>query len=342
MADADLEKMSEWLGITKQQLMIITVINKLGAQGVPASPKSICDEFKNYENKLIHKSNLFTQIKALADKGFIAKAGKADYVVVPEAMKSDLMHRRGELLDEAAQMDDMASSLNRYLDAPQDKAEQSIEYLDHKDLFDVLEKKLRYAKECCMVSRFPSITFTYPASNVLKRSQYLKTLQDRCFGARDIKLNVITHLDVSHPFDCSLAFYKDTEAAYREADLIIRQLENQAKAYDNLDVRYTEQPFGFDVLIPIIDDINEFFMFVRSEKDPIVSGIHIRSTKTAKKAYDRFMRECQGARRMQGKYAEDVCSKLQSRLKELYENFPKEKVKAMQRGAENLEADPLA
>lgn len=321
--EMELSELSKWLEITEQQLIILGITNKLRSSSKLASPKNIALEFKRHQGKTIQKSNLFAQMKVLMERGFIKKTGKADYLVVPETLRSDLLKKKNMLLEEASQIDELAESLdNFFLDISQEKAEQSIEYLDHKALFDTLEKKFRYAKEIYVASKFPSTSFTYPTYSMLKRGKYIKTLRDRCFDAKGLRLTFLTHLGIEHPFDHAMSFYKnDAKAAYRECEIIIRQLENHVKSYDNYVVKYSEHPFGFDVLIPVLEEINEFFMFVRDEKDRIVGGIHIRSSKTAKKAYERFLRECESATRVRGGFAEKITEKLLHDLKSVYEQY---------------------
>ena len=322
MPEIDLEELSEWLGITKQQLTILTVINSLRTRKRVASPKNISLEFKKQQGKSIQKSNLFTQIKILIDKDFIAKSGKADYIIVSEAIKSKLLERKSALLEEADEIDKVWASLDTYfVDMSQEK-EQIIEYLDYDSLFDLLERRLRYAKEYFIVAKFPGISYTYTTYSKIKRGKYLETMRHRCFDTKELKLTYITQLGLDYPFEHSMQLYNDHKAAYRECEIIIKQLENQVKNYENLDVRYMEHPFGFDVIIPVIDEINEFFLFIRDEREFVVGGIHIKSPKTAKKAYERFIMECKNAKRVHGRYAEEVSRRLLKNLKDEYGQHP--------------------
>jgi len=321
MPETDLEELSDWLEITKQQLTILRIINSLRGKKRVASPKNISLEFKKPQGKSIQKSNLFTQIKVLMGKDFIAKAGKADYMVITEAIKSKLLQRRKVLLEETNKIDRVRASLDTYfVDMPQEK-EQITEYLDYDALFDLLERRLRYAREYFIVARFPGIVYTHATYGRAKRARYLETMCRRCFNDKELKVTYITQLNLEHPFERSMRAYNEHKAAYRECELIIKQMENQVKTYENLDIRYLERHFGFDVVIPIIDEINEFFLFIRDEKEFVIGGIHIKSPKTAKKAYEKFIMECKNTKRVRGKYAEETSRKLLRKLREEYGHF---------------------
>ncbi len=322
MAKTAIEGLANWLDITGQQLSILSIINALKKDEKKASPKNISLEFKKKEGKSIQKSNLFTQIKALMEKDFIEKAGKADYKIVPEAIKSALVEKERTLKEEAESISGLYESLEDYFaDIVRDKNEQLVEYLDYESLFDILERKLRYAKEYYIVAKFPGIAYTYTTYSKIKRGKYLETMSRRCFDTKELKITYITQLGLDYPFEHSMRLYGDSKAAYRECEIIIKQLENQVKNYDNLDIRYLKHPFGFDVVIPVINDVNEFFLFIRDEKEFVVGGIHIKSPKTARKAYERFVMECEDAKRMKGKYAEETAQRLLRELKIEYGHY---------------------
>jgi len=320
MPGVSLEKLSNWLGVTKQQTQIMLIINRLSSNKQPTSPKNICSEFQKMHGHLLQKSNLFTQIKTLLEKGFVTKEGKANYTMVPDIMKSDLLSKKDTMLSEIVQLEEMLDTLdNLFIEMSEDASDQSVEYLRKKELFEQLVLKLNHAKECYIVSKFPNVSLT-PASYVkLDRGDYIETLQQRCFVKKDLKLHLLTSPGIDLPFESAVQFYdNDYEAAYKECEIVIKRLENQVIKYDNLDVRYLEHPFGFDVIIPVFDDVKEFFMFIRDEKELIQGGIHITSAKTAKRAYDRILMECTNAVRVDRDYIPTLSKNMYEDLNILY------------------------
>ena len=318
MAELDLDNLSAWLGITKQQVDILKIIYKLKKAGAPASPKNLADEYSKTYSHDIQKTNLFTQLKTLVGKGLVAKSGKAEYVINLDALKGELEKKREAKSQELRKFDRLLDGVEDYFKDSFEPGRLDTEYLEYDEYWKRITQKVKYAKELCLASRFPGIAYTSQLCRKMKRGDYFEVLMQRCLEDKDLKVTYVTHLDVAYPFNHAFRMYGDYKSAYKETESVLNTLENRIRNHANLDVRFLSLPFSFDIIIPIVDEANEFFIYVRDECEEVVDGLHIKSPATARRVHGRFISEAARATQINKDNIDAILVGLHKRLKELY------------------------
>jgi hypothetical protein len=321
MEKTDQELIPKWLGITEQQFSILTTIQNLELKDIETTPKNIGEEHSKTSGKKIKTPNLFAILKTLTEAGLVVKEDNANYRIDFEGLKKALSEKETQFLEEVNEFKRVSSNIeDRFKAVSRRTVKPYVEYLEgRRELFNVLNKYLERATRYYIVARFPGTAFTPQISRKgAERGPYLDILYDRCFDKKDLHITYLTPLAIDYPFNYALLAYRNPHLAYRECEMVLNNLENQVEAHENLDVRYVDNPFGFDVVIPEMDEPLNFFIWVRDRKNILTGGIHIRSPETTLHAKEQFLRVCKDAKRVRGEEGQRILKKVRTDLKKQY------------------------
>ncbi|MBU4406290.1 MAG: hypothetical protein KKB24_01760 [Candidatus Altiarchaeota archaeon] len=317
--DIENSKISESLGLTSQQFGILLGIYKLESEGKTASPREINKEYSRTHGKGIQRSNFFSQMKVLQDRGLIKRGRRASYTVEFENIRNILSGKRENLQRELEEFDKISARTEEYFrKIAFESTRPVVHYMEHDELYRRIVKALKGCERVYASIDFPTIAYTYALADGINRKSYLEMIWDRCFKKERLEVNYLTPLDIDLPFNHAFRVYGDPKMAYKECSIVIEQLENQVDSHDKLDVRYLKKPHGMDVLIPEDKEPLEFFLFTRDEHKDIVGGIHMRSPETALSAKNSFMRDFEYAEQVKGEKGKAIIKNLRKEFEQKY------------------------
>ena len=285
--------MRKWLGITNQQFDIVKIVYRLRNRGIQPTPKNIQKEYMQEHKRYLMKPNLFTILRALMQKGVIAKVGQADYSLDQEGIGGIMKEAKNCLDDEMREFERTEKNIEQFFREMTYKREQpDIGYLEERELYDCLAKTVGNAGKFHTVSDFPETAYTPEMTHALGRQTYTETLWKRINDGA-INVNILTTLDIDKAFNHAFRAFEDPKTAYRETRTVINRLNTQISKHKNLDIRHSPDPAGIDVAISETREPVQFIMFIRDEHDDIQGGINIKSRKTAANALKTFAKSFQ-------------------------------------------------
>jgi hypothetical protein len=324
MADLDVKKVAEALGITEQQLEILVSIYRVESSGRRTSPKEIRADYLRAYGRGIQSPNYFMHTKKLQQVGFVKRTGAGVYGIDFPAIKKALEKKREDKVKELSEMDGLAEETSEYFRrfayAP---SKPVVEYLSNESMFASIAKTIKSANKIYVSANFPTIAYTYPVASGIGRGEFVKALWDRCFTKDKLQVFYLTTLDIDFLFNHSFSVYGDPEKAYHECKVILDQLENQVNTYENLGIRYINDLHGTDVLIPEKNGTEEMYLFTRDEHKNIQGGIHIQSVETASAAKFSFLRDFEYAQEIRGDKGKKTMQGIRKQLEEKYGKIKK-------------------
>ncbi len=291
----ELKQLKEWLDITEQQYQILTIINMLNNEGIKASAANIDERYNSLFKHTINKPNLFRQIKRLVQEDLIQKVSKANYVLDIEGIKSRLKKTEGNLSNNLDEFKKASSKIEQVFKHLGEKDEAPlVRYLNtSREFFNEANKILKNSDKIYIVSPFANISFTGIISNSSSRQGYVDTLIERGFVQKKLKIIYLTQFNIYVPYKHAFNKLKDKKAAIHEVELTIKNLKNILKTQKMIEMYFLEYPFGFDFMMPVVDnDPQHVFIYTRDEHNIITGGIYIRSKEIAQRAEAHFLREC--------------------------------------------------
>lgn len=320
MPPSETRQMPGWLGITEQQFNILMAINKLEAEGTEPTPKNIWLENAKTFKKKIKTPNLFGILRTLSEEGLVVKERKGFYRTDMMGIKNTLSLRQKELQEEADTFRNVTSNIGLYFrEAAKTLAKPYVEYIDgRRELYALIQKQLEKARRYYCVTPFPSISFTPEISHGgAKRGPFFDTLYERGFMRKDLDITYLTPLDPTYPLKYAMKTFGDFERACMEAEAVVDNLERQVAEHDNFEVRYTENPFGFDIVMCEREKPEDFYIFVRDPSRIVIGGIYICSPETAQHAKQQFLSACSSAKRVRGEEGARILKKIRQEFSRL-------------------------
>ncbi|MFH1126153.1 MAG: hypothetical protein V1703_03430 [Candidatus Altiarchaeota archaeon] len=318
MEAADQGLVSRWLGITNQQFDILKAVYRLETKNTEGYPKNIRIEYGEYYKKDIKRPNLFNALRTLTNMGLLEKDPKARYRVDIAGVKKTLSLMEDNFLNEISDFKKVSTNIEAYFtEISKEPIKPYVEYIDGRhELFERITEQLETANTFYTVARFPGIAFTPLISRKgAERGRYLDVLYERCFEKKELRVVYLSALKIEYAFNYAMMAYRNKRLAKRECSIVLDNLESQVNAYENLDVRYMENPFGFDVVMAEVDEPVDFYIFVRDSKNIVIGGIYIKSPETAKRAKQRFLEVSRIAKRVRGSDGKKIINNIKRELK---------------------------
>ncbi|VVB53467.1 Uncharacterised protein [uncultured archaeon] len=308
-SDFDFNHVRRWLGLTDQQFMVLKSIYRLQKEGGKVSAQRIERDLEKSHQIVMQKSRLFALLRALRDQKIIDHAGRGDFTVNFKGMQAVLKEGEQQRKDELDAVSMVASDVEDYfyrnINAPDHPI---VDYLPYDNLYKALANAAQKSAVFLVADNFPQIAYTPALSEGLKRTAYTHTLWRRCIKEKSLRVLYLTDVDGDYLFNQCLHILGDPLRAYREATLVIENLQNMIDSDAPLDVRMVAERRGLDVAIPEPPDGNpvEFYMLTRDENDDVMGGIHLRSRNGALHSKKTFKQTFDPADRMKGAKARQV------------------------------------
>ena len=108
---------------------------------------------------------------------------------------------------------------------------------------------------------------------------------------------------------------QNTALATRECEIIIDNLTTQVETYENLEVRYLDNPFGFDIVLTEEDEPKDIFIWIRDQENIITGGIRICSSQVASQAKQHFLKMSRLAPRLAGQTGQKLLRAVRAELR---------------------------
>jgi hypothetical protein len=249
----------------------------------------------------------------------VTKLGKGTYTVNPSSIKEIINKRKNEFESELNSFNSISSDVDEFFRRGSAKnVKPYVEYIKGRKAFwEFTNPKLRDIKKYYIVAGFPGISYTDEVSTKgASRGEYLDIIRSRCFDKKELQINYLSPLSVEILSTYVQLKFDVEKEIISECNKIIDNLEKQISENELLNIYYYKNPFGLDVIIPLKDEPEEMFMFVRDENQVQIGGIYIRSPEATKNAIDRFNEVCNHALRLKNdSTGQKVFNKLRAKLR---------------------------
>lgn len=318
-------KIPRWLGVTNQQFSIIEAISSLQKRGEATTPRAIIEEDSQLRKTTrIQKSNFFSQLKTLRDRGFVQKVGDASYAVDFNTIKTSLDDTQRLVDSEVYELEEIRAKSEEYFKHLEfRKKEPVVKFFEYDDMYKKTAEILKKARVCYLTGIFPRILYAQSPSLMNKPGAqlYSHTLWERCINDNELEVNYLTHFDIEYLFNRLMEAYKNPTTAYEEVCIILNGLEDFIQGNKKLKLYFSPSPYGLDMLIPHNDDMSEFFLMVRDEKNQGVGAVYIDSPELTGRFRNLFEEECKRAIDMRGEKGKAVFGKLNKKLEKVYAKY---------------------
>ncbi|MBU0762589.1 MAG: hypothetical protein KKD39_06145 [Candidatus Altiarchaeota archaeon] len=285
--DFDLDEIAAWLGLTQQQNQILSSIAACEAGKMESNPKNILLEYEKQFGKSLQPNNLFTILKGLVDAKLVDRKSKANYVVDVAGIRARLLRSKDLRMRESEELDSFIGSLSKYYGSSVLEVSPQVTYLDSTQLFKKISWELQDASKFYVASRCPSISYPLVLSNKLWMTEYIDTLNYRCFNKKELEITYLTRLSTSHLVSHLSEIYRDRDTLLSMVDSILDNLWSCINTFENMKVFYLPNPVG--LYLSVVEknkNPTDMFLFLQSTGN--LSGLHIKSAKISSEAKKTF------------------------------------------------------
>ncbi|MBI3032369.1 HAD family phosphatase [Candidatus Woesearchaeota archaeon] len=280
-------KLAKWLQLTAQQATLVHLIYALQEKNLPTNPISLEKVYLRETKTFIQKSNLFTQLKFLQERGIVSKTAQSNYILHLRGIQEVLYAQKQELTQEIDDLTLFTSETQAFFDKIVKPTSTSVTYLTTEELYKNLAFNLKNATAFYLGCDFPHYAYSLLLCANAQEAAYVEMLTAR------IQDNNFSLFCIS-PYRLESLSYK-LQDKYKNKDLIKEELKNvYAHAQTitiqcpNIDLRKSPTPFNF-ALIENPKNGNTLFMFLKDSKGAVTGGILINSYETTKQTKQHFL-----------------------------------------------------
>lgn len=317
-------KLPKWLGLTQQQQGIVEAISALQEKGGKVGPNLIINEQARLnDSPKMQKSNFFTQLKTLRSKGYVKKAGEASYQVDFNAIKSALQHVQAAMDKEAEELK-KAKTLAEYRSLlPAKETATAVRFFEHPEFYNKLADISEAAEHVRLTGVFPRVLYAHSPSLMYNPGgqRYSQTLWTRCIRDGELEIDQLTTFKVDYLFNQLFSVYKEPRPAYEEIKVLLDNMPALLQQHDKLNIRYSEGSYGFDMMIPSLLKLDEFFIIVRDETRKSIGTVNIRSPELTPRFKELFDEKWSRAVDLRGPKANTIYRKLERDLELIYSKY---------------------
>ena len=105
---------TKWLQLTGQQAELIRILYQLQENKLPTNPVAIEKEYFKDTKTFIQKSNLFTQLRLLQEKGLVTKTENSHYLLNLKGIQESIYSKKKELVQEMEEISKFASDTHAF------------------------------------------------------------------------------------------------------------------------------------------------------------------------------------------------------------------------------------
>lgn len=326
---ADIPKLPRWLGLTRQQLEILEAILRVQKTGRPASPKAIIDEDADFrKSPKIQKSNFFAQLKTLQSMGFVQRRGEASYTVNFGAIEASLERAQEKADGELAELKTARKEAEHYFrQASMGEKKPSVAFYDYGTVYSKVSQMLKTSCAAYIAGPFPRILYSNSPCLLYTPDvgNYARTLWEKCIQNHETELTYLSQFDLEYLFRKLFACYKNPTLAYGEIKMILGSLEGLLKQHPSLHMYCTESPNTLDIMLPDVNEADEFFLIIRDEQKRGIGGIYINSPELTLRFRELFGDECKRATDLRTDKGKAMVRRMERKLERIYEKYKRKK-----------------
>ncbi len=323
--DLEDKRISEWMGLRPLELEILYSVYCLELEEQETNPKYIRIKFNILFNRDIARQNVFNQVKALIDKGYLIKKGKKTYKTNFEAITLALQQKSKEYTEEVDRVNQFAKDIKNQFNRISNKnPKPSTEYLGKNECLDLIAEHISHMKNVYITTpRFPNIAYNEQVSKNLKRKKYHKAIREH-LKKRGNQLYYLTALNLETIYTRALQVTKNPTKAYKDTCKMVDDLIKLEARYPGLKVRYWEHAYATHYFIlenptlgEVIMTIEDVIMPKQMSRKPIVSdfsGVYIKSKEVSDKAKQNFLYSWEQGIDINSKNAEKIIETIEQDL----------------------------
>jgi len=280
-------KIARWLQLTSQQTSIIGIIFQLQENKLPTNPVVIEREYFKETKGFIQKSNLFTQLRILQEKGVIMKTENSQYLLNLRGIQEVIYAKKKELAQEMDEITNFASDTQAFFEKYIKPNSISVTYLTEAELYKQLVFYLKNASAFYIGCDFPQYAYSFALCNSAQEAAYIETLTDKIHDS-SFSLFCLSPYRTEALQHRLQKKYKNRELIKEELQEILAITKKKTIQNKNIDLRKTPTPFNF-ALIENDEEGDALFMFLKNSNGLTSGGIFINSYETIKQTKQHFL-----------------------------------------------------
>lgn len=305
---SNMDALDKWLGITKQQMDILSTIIELQKKSKEVSPKDIISEYNRKYNKHLQKPNVFVQMRYLMELGIVKRISAGKYNVDSAAIMSQIKNKKTSLLAEVKAID-LAEDKVSDLSFLEEEKKPIVNYFGQDDTFALLADMISRANNFYMSTSFPGVSFTYPMYSYGKSTKYWLALNDFLKDGKE--MYYITTLDATIPFWFAFNALNDKKRAVSEALATFENFRNQIKNFKNYHIGLVSFPFEpGQTILPEEDYPRRIVTLIRDPRRRVLGGISIESKSISAEYKKMFLAEFENSTKVTKSNVDAIVRKL--------------------------------
>src|SRR3989344_1259134 len=170
---------TKWLQLTGQQAELIRILYQLQENKLPTNPVAIEKEYFKDTKTFIQKSNLFTQLRLLQEKGLVTKTENSHYLLNLKGIQESIYSKKKELVQEMEEISKFASDTHAFFEKIVKPHSVSVTYLTETELYHKLAFYLKNAGAFYLGCDFPHYAYSFALCNSAQEAAYIETLTAR-------------------------------------------------------------------------------------------------------------------------------------------------------------------
>ncbi len=282
-----ISKLAKWLKLTAQQATLLHLMYSLQEQHLPTNPISLEKAYLQQTKVFIQKSNLFTQLKILQERGIVTKTIKSNYILNLRGIQEALFVQKQEFTKDIDELNLFISDAKAFFEKIIKPTGASVTYLTAEDLYKKLAFNLKNATAYYFGCDFPHYAYTLALCTNAQEAAYVEVLTAK------IQDNNFSLFCLSPYRIESLSYrlqerYKNKEFIKEELKEVCTRARGITIQYQNIELRKSPIPFNV-ALIENPAEGNTFFMFLKDSKGIITGGIFVNSYETTKHTKQHFL-----------------------------------------------------
>lgn len=283
----DTPSIAKWLQLTGQQAILIGILYRLQEQKLATNPVAVEKEYFKETKTFIQKSNLFTQLRLLVEKGIVTKSANAQYQVNFKNIQESLYAKKKELAQEVDEITKLTSDTQTFFEKIIKPTSISVTYLTETELYHKLTFYLKNATAYYVGCDFPHYAYSFALCKSAPEAAYVEMLTEK---SQDSVFNLccLSPYKVEGILSRLQKKYKNNELVKEELKETLERAKRKTILAKNIDLRKTLTPFNF-ALIENSEEGNALLMFLKDSEGAISGGIFINSYETIKQTKQHFL-----------------------------------------------------
>src|SRR3989338_7138634 len=229
---------TKWLELTGQQAELVSILYKLEENKSPTNPVAIERKYFQETKTFIQKSNLFTQLRLLQEKGLVSKTDNSHYFLNLKGIQEAIYSKKKELVQEMDEITKFASDTHAFFEKIIKPNSVSVIYLSEAELYHKLAFYLKNAASFYVGCDFPHYAYSFALCNSAQEAAYIEMLSTKIHDPA-FSLFCISSYKIETLFYRLNQKYKNKELIKEELQEVIESVRKKAMQYSSIDLRKT-------------------------------------------------------------------------------------------------------